>query len=151
MIYHEFNEEILCEVIIKPEWRAVTMMTIWFAMMMPLLLSCQSVAEAPKSIAVLESILISITQIVICYNVILSFAEPLISMTHSVIDHNIMYPYTAERRDVLGCTSPTIKRFPEAREMSRGTSRRPREISRSEGIYNPIHPDSRQCTAILSS
>ena len=70
MIYHEFNEEILCEVMIKPEWRAVTMMTIWFAMMMPLLLSCQSVAEAPKSIAVLESILISITQIVICYNVI---------------------------------------------------------------------------------
>ena len=27
----------------------------------------------------------------------------------------------------------------------------PREISRSEGLYNPMHPDSRQCTAILSS
>ena len=36
---------------------------------------------------------------------------------------------TTERRDVLGCTSPTTKRFPEAQEMSWG----PREISRSEG------------------
>ena len=25
-----------------------------------------------------------------------------------------LYRYTAERRDVLGCTSPTTKRFPEA-------------------------------------
>ena len=37
----------------------------------------------------------------------------------------VLYTYTAERRDVLGCTSSTTKRFPEAREMSRG----PREIS----------------------
>ena len=31
----------------------------------------------------------------------------------------------------MGCTSPTTKRFPEAREMSRGRS--PRDISRAEG------------------
>ena len=31
-----------------------------------------------------------------------------------------LYTYTAERRDVLGCTSPTTRRFPEALEMSRG-------------------------------
>ena len=30
---------------------------------------------------------------------------------------NVLYTYTAARRDVLGCTSPTTKRFPEAREM----------------------------------
>ena len=30
--------------------------------------------------------------------------------------------------------------------MSRGTSRGPREISWSLGMYNPIHPSSRQCT-----
>ena len=29
-----------------------------------------------------------------------------------------LYTCTAERRDVLGCTSPTTKRFPEVREMS---------------------------------
>ena len=34
---------------------------------------------------------------------------------------------------------------------ARRTSRGPREISRSEGMYNPIHSDLRQCTAILSS
>ena len=43
----------------------------------------------------------------------------------------VLYPYTAERRDVLGCTSPTTKRFPEAREMSRGRS--PRDILRAKG------------------
>ena len=43
----------------------------------------------------------------------------------------VLYTYIAERRDVLGCTSPTTKRFPEAREMSRGRS--PRDISRAEG------------------
>ena len=42
-----------------------------------------------------------------------------------------LYTYTAERMDVLGCTSPTTKRFPEAREMSRGRS--PRDILRAEG------------------
>ena len=49
-----------------------------------------------------------------------------------------LYPYTAERRDVLGCTSPTTERCPEGE--ARGTSRGPREISRSEGfstIYIP--------------
>ena len=30
----------------------------------------------------------------------------------------VLHTYTTERRDVLGCTSPTTKRFPEAREMS---------------------------------
>ena len=44
---------------------------------------------------------------------------------------------------------PRPERCPEGE--ARGTSRGPREISRSEGMYNPIHPDSRQCTAILSS
>ena len=72
-----------------------------------------------------------------------------LKIPHRIV--NILYTYTAERRDVLGCTSPTTKRFSEAREMSRGTSRGPREISRSEGMYNLIHPDSRKCTAILSS
>ena len=52
---------------------------------------------------------------------------------------------------------------PEAREISRGRS--PREISRAEGckihargksrgprgMYFPMHPDSRQCTSILSA
>ena len=51
--------------------------------------------------------------------------------------------YTAERRDVLGCTSPTTKRFPEAREMSRGGS--PRDISRAEGnleVEGDVQPNS---------
>ena len=43
----------------------------------------------------------------------------------------ILYPHTAKRRYVLGCTSPTTKRFPEAQEMSRGRS--PRDILRAEG------------------
>ena len=43
----------------------------------------------------------------------------------------VLYPYTAERMDVLGCTSPRTKRFPEVREMSQGRS--PRDISRAEG------------------
>ena len=30
---------------------------------------------------------------------------------------DVLYTYTAERRDVLGCTSPTTKRFPEARDI----------------------------------
>ena len=34
--------------------------------------------------------------------------------------YTVLYLYTAKRRDVLGFTSPTTKRFPEAREMSRG-------------------------------
>ena len=40
--------------------------------------------------------------------------------------------------------------LPEAREMSWGTSRGLREILRSEGMNNPMHPDLRQCVAILS-
>ena len=54
-----------------------------------------------------------------------------------------MYPYTAERRDVLGCTMY----IPDDQEISGGS----REISRSEGMCNRIHPDSKQCTSILSS
>ena len=54
------------------------------------------------------------------------------------------WPYTASNRDELGCTPPLTSRFPSALEMSLGL--RPREISRSSGMYNPIHPSSRQCT-----
>ena len=42
----------------------------------------------------------------------------------SIPRYMTLYPYTAERRDVLDCTSPTTKRFPKAREMSRGRSPR---------------------------
>ena len=38
-----------------------------------------------------------------------------------------LYPYTASSRDALGCTSPTTKRFLEAR------GQRPRDFSRAEG------------------
>ena len=60
-----------------------------------------------------------------------------------------MYTYTAERRDVLGCTSPTTKRFPEAREMSRGRS--PRDISRAEGnleVGGDVQPNSSRFEAV---
>ena len=60
-----------------------------------------------------------------------------------------LYTYTAERRDVLGCTSPTTKRFPEAREMSRGRS--PRDISRAEGnleVGGDVQPNSSQFEAV---
>ena len=61
----------------------------------------------------------------------------------------VLYPYTAERRDVLGCTSPTTKKFPW---FALRTSQGLREILRSEGMYIvQIHPDSRQCSAIISS
>ena len=42
-----------------------------------------------------------------------------------------MYPCSTKRREVLGNPSPTPKRFPETRDISRGRS--PREISRVEG------------------
>ena len=61
----------------------------------------------------------------------------------------VMYTYTAERRDVLGCTSPTTKRFPEAREMSRGRS--PRDISRAEGnleVGGDVQPNSSRFEAV---
>ena len=71
----------------------------------------------------------------------------------------VMYPYTAERRDVLENT------LPEAQEISQGRGFCPRAISRAEGckiptqgksrgprwVYFPMHPDSRQCTDILSA
>ena len=44
---------------------------------------------------------------------------------------------------------PRPERCPKGE--ARGTSRGPGEILRSEGMYSLIHPDSRQCTAILSS
>ena len=61
----------------------------------------------------------------------------------------LLYTYTAERRDVLGCTSPTTKRFPEAREMSRGRS--PRDISRAEGnleVGGDVQPNSSRFEAV---
>ena len=61
----------------------------------------------------------------------------------------VLYPYTAERRDVLGCTSPTTKRFPEAREMSRGRS--PRDISRAEGnleVGGDVQPNTSRLEAV---
>ena len=44
--------------------------------------------------------------------------------TYTAERRDVLYLYTAERRDVLGCKSLTIKRFPEAREISRGQSPR---------------------------
>ena len=67
----------------------------------------------------------------------------------AVKKRDVMYTYTAERRDVLGCTSPTTKRFPEAREMSRGRSLR--NISRAEGnleIGGDVQPNSSQFEAV---
>ena len=57
-----------------------------------------------------------------------------------------LYPYTAERRDVLDCTSPTTKRFPEPREMSWGRSQYiPSQgssilINPFRGMHQEIHP-----------
>ena len=76
-----------------------------------------------------------------------------------------MYPYTAKRRDVLentlpeaqeisqgrGFCTPRPERLPEGNLEGRGVQNpRTREISRAEGVYFPMHPDSRQCTDILS-
>ena len=56
-----------------------------------------------------------------------------------------MYPYTAERRDVLG-------KNPEDREIFEGCKIPARGKSQGwRGMYFPIHSDSRQCTAILSA
>ena len=60
-----------------------------------------------------------------------------------ILMRRIFYTFdTPERRDVLSWTSPTTKRFPEARGGS------VREISRPEGmyivhctLYNQIHSD----------
>ena len=53
------------------------------------------------------------------------------------------------------CTSPPTSRFPSAFEMSLGvfpqTSLGPSEILRSKGMYNSIHPDSRQCMDTMFS
>ena len=66
----------------------------------------------------------------------------------------ILYPYTAERRDVLENTPP------EASTLEIAFGLHPRAISRASGckipalgkslgprgVYFPIHPSSRQCT-----
>ena len=60
--------------------------------------------------------------------------------------------YTADRgdrRDVLVCSMYIPNDLEISRESS--TSEISRKFLRSEGMYNPIHPDSRQCMAILSS
>ena len=48
----------------------------------------------------------------------------------------IMYPCSTKTREVLGNPSPTPKRFPETREISRGRS--PREILRVEGNLSAV-------------
>ena len=57
----------------------------------------------------------------------------------------ILYPYTAKRRDVLGCTSRTTKRFPEAREMSRGRS--PRAEGKLE-VGGDVQPNTSRLEAV---
>jgi len=60
--------------------------------------------------------------------------------------------YTADRgdrRDVLVCSMYIPNDLEISRESS--TSEISRKFLRSEVMYNPIHPDSRQCMAILSS
>ena len=59
------------------------------------------------------------------------------------------WPYTASNRDELDCTSPTTKRFPEAREMSRGRS--PRDILRAEGnleVGGVVQPNTSRFEAV---
>ena len=75
----------------------------------------------------------------------------------SIIDIVVLNPHTAERRDVSENTPP------EAKEISQGRgfcTPRPERLPVGEGrgqsrglrgVYFPIHPDSRQCTDILSS
>ena len=50
---------------------------------------------------------------------------------YSTKTREVLYPCSTKTREVLGNPSPTPKRFPETREISRGRS--PREISRVEG------------------
>ena len=73
----------------------------------------------------------------------------------SLFEQLILHPCTA-REGMYWVVHPRRPRdFPRPKKCpkgeARGTSRGPREILRSEGMCNPIHPDSRQCTAILSS
>ena len=68
---------------------------------------------------------------------------------YTASNRDALYTYTAETRDVLGCTSPTTKRFPEAREMSRGRS--PRDISRAEGnleVGGDVQPNTSRFEAV---
>ena len=48
-----------------------------------------------------------------------------------IIPYKVLCTYTAKRRNILGCTSSTAKRFPNASENSRGQSLR--EITGAEG------------------
>ena len=68
---------------------------------------------------------------------------------YTALSWDVLYTYSAERRDVLGCTPPMTKRFPEAREMSRGRS--PRDISRAEGnleVGGDVQPNSSRFKAV---
>ena len=59
--------------------------------------------------------------------------------------------HTAKRRDVLGCTSPSTKRFPEAWEISRGQS--PRDFFRAEvnlEVGGDVQPKTSQLEAVYS-
>ena len=60
---------------------------------------------------------------------------------YTVSSWDVLYTYTAERRDVLG-----IGYIPDDQEISRGPRDVLGDISRSEEMYNPIHPDLRQWT-----
>ena len=59
--------------------------------------------------------------------------------------------YISDDQDISRGPRDVPRAKPEGHLEGQGTSRGPREISRSEGMYNPMHPDSRQYTAILSS
>ena len=68
-----------------------------------------------------------------------------------VYNKALLYTYTVERRDVLGYTSSTTKRFPEGRGKSwgwRSGCKIPalRKSLGPRGMYFPIYPSSRQCT-----
>ena len=64
-------------------------------------------------------------------------------------DNERLYPYTAEKRDVLGCTFPKTKRLSLSGNLLLYDVR---ETLRSEEMYNhPIHPDSWQCLLFTHS
>ena len=66
---------------------------------------------------------------------------------YTASSRDALYTYTAERRDVLGCTSPTTKRFPEVGGDVQPNSSRFEAvyghsliINPSLGMYQEIHP-----------
>ena len=60
------------------------------------------------------------------------YIDVYIMYPYSAERRDILNPYTAERRVVLGCTSLATKRFPEA-ERCPERGRSPRDILRAEG------------------